>query len=86
MDQAWVWAVAGVLLAALEVVVAGNVLLGFACGALSVAFLLWIGVSASLPVLLLIMSVVALIAWLLLRRSLGGSKGDVRIVERDINE
>ena len=48
----WVWIAAGVVLAILEVMVSGYVLLGFAAGAVLTGVLLALGVlGGSLPVL-----------------------------------
>ena len=85
--EGWVWVVAGIALAGLEVVVPGYVFLGFAAGAIGVGLLIWTGVvAAGLPVLLLIFAVVSLAAWWALRRIFGMRKGSVKIWEQDIND
>lgn len=83
----WVWMAAALLLAILEVVVPGFVFLGFAVGAFAVAMLLLnTGLAVGLPMLLLMFAALSLIAWLVLRRVFAGPKGQVRIVEDDIND
>jgi membrane protein implicated in regulation of membrane protease activity len=85
----WVWAVAGLVLAILEVLLPGFVLLGFALGALTVAgFLLiadpsWIPGPAGLG---LGFALASGLAWLALRRlfRLRGEKP--KIWRRDIND
>lgn len=82
----WVWASAGLILAILELVAPGYIFLGFAVGAGALAVLLALGVGMGMPMLLVLFSVLSLIAYLLMRRFLPGSKGDVKIWERDIND
>lgn len=82
----WVWASAGLILAILEVIAPGYVFLGFAAGAGGMAVLLALGVGMSMPMLLVLFAVLSLIAYLLMRRFLPGSKSDVKIWDRDIND
>lgn len=83
----WVWALAGLVLAMLEVALPGFILLGFAIGAGVTGFLIWLGIlGGSLPVLLLVTAVVALVAWWVLRSVLGVRKGQTKIWNKDINE
>ncbi|TCP60076.1 hypothetical protein EV663_11372 [Rhodovulum bhavnagarense] len=82
----WMWMAVGAVLAILELVLPGYILLGFAAGAFAVGGAVWLGLSVGLPWLVLIAAVVALVAWLGLRSALGIRKGQVRIWERDINE
>jgi membrane protein implicated in regulation of membrane protease activity len=83
----WVWGVAGVVLAILEVMIPGFILLGFACGALLTALLLWAGaLGGSLATLLLVFAVGSLIAWGLLRKVVGVRAGQVKVWDRDIND
>ena len=87
-QQAWVWAVAGLVLAALEVAIPGNILIGFAVGALGVAVLLWGGIATgwSFAILLAVAAIVALGAWFVLRRVIGIRAGQIKIVDKDIND
>ncbi|GGX43343.1 hypothetical protein GCM10007385_09070 [Tateyamaria omphalii] len=86
----WVWIVAAFVLAIIEVFVPVFVFLGMAIGAVVVGVALgfgalgWIG--AGLPVLLLLFAVSSVLAALVLRNVIGVRRGQVRIVDRDINE
>ncbi len=83
----WVWMIAGAVLAILEILVSGFILLGFAIGAAMTGLLLWLGVlGGSLATLLLVFAVASLLAWLALRRAAGVRKGQVKVWDRDINE
>ncbi len=82
----WVWAAAGIGLAILEVLAPGYIFLGFAIGSLVVSVLLWFGISAALPWLLVICAGVALASWMALRRLFGIRKGQVKVIKHDINE
>ncbi|MCW3780653.1 NfeD family protein [Defluviimonas salinarum] len=83
----WVWMIAGAVLAILEVVIPGFILLGFACGAVVTGLGLWLGLlGGSLAVLVLVFAVASLVAWLVLRRVVGVRKGQVKLWDRDINE
>jgi len=82
----WVWVVAGVALAVLEVLVPGFVFLGFAISAALVGVLVGIGVlGGNVPVLVLVFAVLALVAWLGLRRIVGVTKSQVKVWDKDIN-
>ena len=86
-QQAWLWAVLAVVLAGLEMLAPGFYLLGLACGALAVAFLVWVGVlGASLPWMVFVMAAGALASWLALRRWVGVRAGQAKIWDRDIND
>lgn len=87
----WIWLIAAVLLAALEVLLPGYVLLGFAIGAATVGLLLLVGgplawLAGSLPMLVLIFGLVSVAAWLALRRWLSGRRPTVRTFDEDIND
>ena len=83
----WVWMIAGAVLAILEIMIPGFILLGFAVGAALTGLLLWLGVlGASLAMLVLDFAVTSLIAWLVLRRVVGVRHGQVKVWDRDINE
>ena len=86
-QEAWVWVVAGLVLGALEMFAPGFILLGFAIGAGVVGALIWAGVlGASLPPMLLCLAVVALVAWLVMRKVSGVRQGQAKIWDTDINE
>ena len=86
-QHAWVWITAGLVLAALEMVLPGFYLLGLAVGALFVGLLVWAGVlGASLPIMVLVAAVAAALAWWMMRSLVGVRKGQTRYWDRDINE
>ncbi len=83
----WVWIAGGFALGVLEVIAPGYIFLGFAIGAVLTGALIGIGlVGGSLPVLLVIFAVASLIAWLLLRRTMGVRENQVKVWDRDIND
>ncbi|KFI28777.1 NfeD family protein [Paenirhodobacter enshiensis] len=86
MPAAWIWITAGVVLAFLELLLPGFYLLGFAIGAVATGALIWAGLIGSVPVALLALAVIAILAWVVLRRALGIRRGQTRIWHRDINE
>jgi len=87
----WVWAVFGLSLAILEIVLPAGVLLGFAIGAGAVALLLAFGgaaaVGGTVGWMVLIFAVVSLAAWLVLRYVFRLRAGQqVKVWETDIND
>ncbi|MEM1375581.1 MAG: hypothetical protein AAGF78_14500 [Pseudomonadota bacterium] len=87
----WVWAVFGLILAILEIVLPAGVLLGFAIGAGVVAILLAIGgaaaVGGAVGWMLVIFAAVSLSAWLVLRYVFRLRAGQqVKIWKTDIND
>ena len=85
----WVWIIAALALATLEVVAPAQIFLGFAVGALGVGAGLLVGVpglATSLPLTSLVFAVLSLVAWIGVRRMVGVRKGQVKVWEKDINE
>ena len=88
----WIWMIAGLSLAFLEVLVPGYIFLGFALGAAATGVAIGVGgplslwLSGSLPFALLFFAICSLVAWLVLRKVLGVRQGQVKIWHRDINE
>jgi inner membrane protein len=83
----WVWIVAGFALGVLEVLVPGFIFLGFAIGAVVTGILVGLGFApASLAALILIFAVVSLVAWFVLRRTMGVRDGQVKVWDKDIND
>lgn len=83
----WIWMIAGAVLAILEVLISGFILLGFAIGAVLTGVLLWLEIlGGSLAVLLVVFALASLAAWWLLRRFVGVRPGQVKVWERDIND
>jgi inner membrane protein len=83
----WVWIVAGFALGVLEVLVPGFIFLGFSIGAVVTGILVGLGLApTSLAALILIFAVVSLVAWLVLRRTMGVREGQVKVWDKDIND
>lgn len=83
----WVWVVAGVALAILEIVVPGFVFLGFAVGAVLTGLLVLVGFApGNVALLALIFAVLSLVAWVILRRSVGVTRAQVKVWTEDIND
>jgi membrane protein implicated in regulation of membrane protease activity len=88
----WAWAIFGLILAILEVLVPGAIFLGFAAGAGSLALLLAVGgslarlIAVSLPFLLLAFAILSLTAWLIFRRVFRLKDRSVEIYREDIND
>lgn len=83
----WVWVVAGVVLAVLEIMVPGFVFLGFAVGAGLTGVLVGFGFApANVAALALVFAVLSLVAWVLLRRSVGVFRHQVKVWHKDIND
>ncbi|MEO0829417.1 MAG: hypothetical protein AAFY03_03050 [Pseudomonadota bacterium] len=88
----WTWMAAAFVLAILEMLAPGWILLGFAIGAGGTGLILLIGgpmaawLAGSLPMLFAFFAVLSLIAWFVLRRAFGNSAGSVKTFEHDINE
>jgi membrane protein implicated in regulation of membrane protease activity len=82
----WVWVLAGVGLAILEVVVPGFVFLGFAIGAGLTGLLVLAGAApANVALLTLVFAVLSLVSWIALRRLVGVTKSQVKVWKDDIN-
>lgn len=83
----WLWLLAALLLAALELVVPGWAFLGIAAavGLMGLALLagIWTG---GLPMALVVTAILSGVIWLLLRRAMGVQEGQVKIWHRDIND
>ncbi len=83
----WVWVVAGVALALLEIIVPGFIFLGFAVGAAITGILVLVGVApGNVALLTLMFAMLSLVAWVVLRRAVGVTKSQVKIWDKDINE
>ncbi len=87
LNEWWFWVAGGFVLAALEILIPGYVLLGLAVGAVLTGGLVWLGVlGASLSFMVLVWALVSLVAWTVLRRAFGMARDQVKIVRHDINE
>ena len=90
LNQWWVWAAAGFLMAILEWVLPGYILRGFGIGAGVVALVLLLAAIGGttpigLPGLLVLFAVASLIAWFALHR-LFRRERQVTTFDRDIND
>ncbi|WP_374636426.1 hypothetical protein [Paracoccus sp. (in: a-proteobacteria)] len=83
----WLWIIAALVLAALELALPGWFFLGaaIATGLVGLALLLglWVG---GLPMALVVTAILTGVIWLVLRRVFGTSRGEVKIWDRDIND
>ena len=83
----WAWVVLGFALGVLEILAPGYIFLGFAIGAVLTGILVGVGLAPTgLPLLLLVFAFASLVAWLVLRRTMGVRQGQVKIWDRDIND
>ena len=88
----WAWAAAALVLGILEVLAPGYVFLGFAAAALVLAALFGVGgplaawLAGSLPLTLVVLAVLALVAWLVLRRVFSYAGSSVKTFDHDIND
>ncbi len=85
----WVWIIAALVLATLEVVAPAQIFLGFAIEALGVGLALWggiLGLANSLPLTALVFAILSLVAWIAVRRMVGVRDGQVKVWDKDINE
>lgn len=86
-DTWWAWVVLGFALGVLEVLAPGFIFLGFAIGAVLTGILVGLGIApAGISALLLMFAVMSVVAWLVLRRTMGVREGQVKIWDRDIND
>lgn len=85
-DIWWVWIATALALAIFEVLAPGFIFLGFAFGAAIVGILIALGLVISLPWMLVIAAVMALISWIVMRKVFGVRKGQATYFDTDINE
>lgn len=82
----WFWLSAAVLLGIVEVLLPAFVFLGFAIGAAVVGVLLLVGVPMTAAWALVVFAVMSVVGYAGLRLALGKTRGDVRVVTKDVNE
>lgn len=83
----WIWMIAALLLAALELILPGWFFLGMAIAALIMGGMILLGLwTGGLPMALVVVAVLTGLSWLVMRRLMGSQKGQVRIWDRDIND
>ncbi len=87
MLNGWVWLVAALILAGVEMILPGWVFLGIAGAVAIMGLALLSGIwTAGLPLTLVAAAILSGVIWYLLRRMVGVQKGQVRIWDRDIND
>ena len=83
----WLWIIAALVLAALELALPGWFFLGAAIAVLLMGLALLLGLwTGGLPMALVVAALLTGLAWLVLRRVFGASRGEVKIWDRDIND
>lgn len=83
----WLWIIAALLLAMIELILPGYVFVGMAGAVLVMGLLLLTGLWVwGWPVALVVTAILSGIIWLVLSRTRGVGRGDVRIWDRDIND
>lgn len=86
-SNGWLWMVAALVLAFLELLLPGFFLLGIAGAVAIMGALLLLGLwPAGLPAALVVTAILSGVIWALLRRFVGVRDGQVRIWDRDIND
>lgn len=83
----WIWVVAGLGIALLELLLPGYIFLGFAIGAVLTGLLVFLGLlPAGAAITFAIFAILSGLAWFVMRRLLGGQAGAVTVITRDIND
>ncbi|HEC71733.1 MAG TPA: hypothetical protein ENI28_08005 [Roseobacter sp.] len=82
----WVWVSAALVLGLIEVLVPGNIFLGFALGALGMVPVVMIVPGINGPLAFALFASLSLVAWIILRVFFRQQSSGTRIVSRDINE
>ena len=87
MAEWWFWLSAAVVFGIIEVLAPFFVFLGFSIGAVGMALLVATGVVTLSPAWgLALFAVMSLAGYALLRVVLGKTRGNVRVIEKDIND
>lgn len=86
-SNGWLWMIAALLLAAVELILPGYVFMGMAGAVLVMGLLLLTGVwGAGLPTTLVATAVLSGLIWFLLSRMIGVDRSAARIWRDDIND
>ena len=89
-ELSWIWIAAGLALAILEVLVPGFLFAGFAVGAVITGAIVGTGLfgdaSESLAIMAVVFAVISVVAWLAMRQFMGVRQGQMKRIDRDINE
>lgn len=82
----WVWVSIALLLGLIEILLPGNIFLGFALGALAMVPVVFLLPEAGTSLLLAAFAGLSLLCWIALRLVFRKQSSGARIVTRDINE
>lgn len=86
-ENGWVWIIAALILAGVEVLLPVWVFLGIAIAVALVGLAILVGLApASFPVALIVTAVLSGAVWLGLRRVMGVTHGQVKVWKTDIND
>lgn len=86
-SDGWLWLIAGLVLAGLELLLPGYVFLGLALAVATMGLALLLGLWVwGLPSALVATTLLSAAIWLLLRRMMGVQRGQVRLWDRGIND
>ena len=86
-SDGWIWLIAGLLLAGVELLLPGYVFLGLALAVTLMGVILLLNLWFwGLPAALVATTLLSAVIWLLLRRMMGIQRGQVRLWDRDIND
>ncbi|MEM9249348.1 MAG: hypothetical protein AAGB05_11720 [Pseudomonadota bacterium] len=90
--QWWAWGMLAALCGIFELILPGDIFLGFAVGASAMALAFLVGdpvagwMPEGLPALSVTFAVLSILAWIALRTLMGVRQGQTRIYHHDINE
>lgn len=88
----WFWVAGGLALAIVEVFVPGYIFVGFAVGAVLTGAFMALGLPGSGWMMaaptnaLVVFAVVSVVAWFAMRKGLGLRRGQIKRIDRDIND
>jgi inner membrane protein len=82
----WVWVSIALILGLIEILLPGNIFLGFALGALAMVPVVLLLPGASTSLLVAVFAGLSLLCWVILRVVFRRQSSGARIVTRDINE
>jgi membrane protein implicated in regulation of membrane protease activity len=86
-DNGWLWLIAALVLALLELLAPAWIFLGVAIAVALMGLVLLMGLwSGGLPMALVVTAILSGVIWYLLRRMAGVRKDQVRVWKRDIND
>lgn len=86
-ENGWLWLIAALVLALLELFAPAWVFLGIAISVAIMGLVLLIGLwTGGLPMALVVTAILSGLIWYLLRRLAGVRKDQVRVWDRDIND